>query len=80
VHDERARQSPLLAPLTTEQQQLVELLGSTYREQRSWPPRQFVEQTMDKGGLDAASVLATFRVGNKHYVYGRSVPGDPDRA
>lgn len=66
--------NPLLAPLTPEQQLLVELLSSTYREQRSWPPWQFVEQTMDNDGIDdAAGVLDTFpRVGNKNYVYGLS--------
>jgi hypothetical protein len=66
--------NPLLAPLTTDQRRIVELLASTYRQQRSWPPWQFVEQTMDNSGIDdAASVFATFpRVGNRNYVYGLS--------
>ena len=65
--------NPLLAPLTTDQQQIVELLASTYREQRSWPPWQFIEGSMDSAGVDAASVLATFpRLGNPNYVYGFS--------
>lgn len=63
----------LLAPLTTEQQQIIELLASTYREHRSWPPWQFIEGSMDSAGVDAASVLATFpRLGNPNYVYGFS--------
>jgi hypothetical protein len=64
----------LLTPLTPEQQQLVKLLSSTYREQRSWPPWQFVEQTMVNDGIDdVANVLATLpRVGNTNYVYGPS--------
>lgn len=65
--------NPLLAPLTTEQQQIIELLASTYREHRSWPPWQFIEGSMDSAGIDAASVLATFpRLGNPNYVYGFS--------
>ena len=66
--------NPLLVPLTPDQKQLVEILASTYKQQRSWPPWQFIEQTMDNNGIaDVASVLATFpRVGNKNYVYGLS--------
>jgi hypothetical protein len=65
--------NPLLAPLTADQRQLVELLASTYREQRSWPPWQFIEASMDRVGIDAASVLATFpRLGDRNYAYGFS--------
>lgn len=66
--------SLLLTPLTAGQQHIIELLASIYREQRSWPPWQFVEQTLDNEAIDDASgLLANFpRVGNEHLVYGLS--------
>jgi hypothetical protein len=51
--------NPLLAPLTADQVRVIELVASVYQDQRSWPPWQFIEQSMDKEGIDASSVIST---------------------
>jgi hypothetical protein len=65
--------NPILAPLTADQVRIIELVASVYQNQRSWPPWQFIEQSMDKEGIDASSVLSTLpRLGSPNYAYGFS--------
>ena len=63
--------NPLLAPLTSEQREVIRLLESTFRRQRSWPPWQFVEEVMDRSGIDALATTKTMpQLGRKHGIYG----------
>jgi hypothetical protein len=63
--------TPLLAPLTADQRDLLGLLERTYRENKVWPPWQFVEQSMDLMGLDAMGVMTSLpQLGKKHGIYG----------
>ena len=63
--------NPLLAPLTADQRELLGLLERTYRENRVWPPWQFVEQSMDLIGLNAMGVMTSLpQLGRKHGIYG----------
>jgi hypothetical protein len=63
--------NPLLAPLTEEQQKLLALLLAIYRQHRSWPLWQFVEQSMDLEGVDASGVMSNLpQLGRKHGIYG----------
>ncbi|MFI4971036.1 MAG: TIGR02391 family protein [Hyphomicrobiales bacterium] len=63
--------NPLLSPLDNEQQQLVALLEQTYQENHSWPPWQFVEQSMDIRGLNAINIIGSLPVvGRRYGIYG----------
>jgi hypothetical protein len=59
----------LLAPMTDEQQQLLDIVWEVFRGDGRWPIYQYVEASADKVGLDATAVLASFpRVsGNGRY-------------
>lgn len=62
-----------MAPLNQEQREIIRLLEQTYRQQRSWPPWQFVEEMMDRAGVDALAVMSTMpQVGRKQGIYGLS--------
>lgn len=53
----------LLAPLTPEQQFIVNLVADAFfKSGQTWPKYQYVEALLDRERLDARSVLATFPV------------------
>lgn len=63
--------NPLLAPLNTEQHEVIRLLEATFRQQRTWPPWQFVEEVMDRSGIDALAATKSMpQLGRKHGIYG----------
>lgn len=54
---------PLVAPLTEEQQKLVDVVADAFvREDYQWPFFDYVEGTLDDDGLDAVEVLSSFPV------------------
>ena len=53
----------LLGPLTEEQERVLEVAAEAFFEQgRRWPTFQYVEAVLEREGLNARSVLATFPV------------------
>jgi hypothetical protein len=58
-------------PLPEEQLRLIDLLERTYQENRTWPPWQFVEQSMDIENLDGLSIASSLpQAGQKQGIYG----------
>jgi hypothetical protein len=56
-----AVEHPLLAPLTSEQQRLVEVVAEAFLlSDYQWPFYDYVEGTLENGGLDALDVLQSF--------------------
>lgn len=63
--------NPLLGPLSSEQREVIRLLEATYRLQRTWPLWQFVEEVMDRSGIDALGATKSMpQLGRKHGIYG----------
>jgi hypothetical protein len=51
-------EGPLLAPLTGDQQALIEAVAAGFFQIEQWPDWEFVDETLDGQGIDAAKVWA----------------------
>jgi hypothetical protein len=77
-HEEEAGVSALFPAPTTEQQSLIDAVARIYLEHGEWPTWQWLDETLERDGLDATSILASLpRTGSYGYGYLRQLNPSP---
>jgi hypothetical protein len=68
----------MLPAPTTEQQSLIDAVARIYLEHGKWPTWQWLDETLERDGRDATSILASFpRTGSYGYGYLRQLNPSP---
>ena len=63
--------NPLIGPLSADQERLISLLAHTYTDRGQWPPWQFVDETLQRQGIDPVPTLGGLPVvGRRSGIYG----------
>jgi hypothetical protein len=69
-HQEKTGLAAMLAPPTSEQQSLIDVVARIYLEHGKWPTWQWLDETLERNGMDATSILASLpRTGSYGYGY-----------
>jgi hypothetical protein len=77
-HEEKVGAAALLPAPTIEQQSLIDDVARIYLQHGKWPTWQWLDETVERGGLDATSILATLpRTGSYGYGYLRQLNPSP---
>ena len=77
-HEEKVGVATLFPAPTTEQQSLIDAVARIYLELGKWPTWQWLDETLERDGLDATSILASLpRTGSYGYGYLRPLNPSP---